>query len=353
MLRHLGRGAAEHGVLPVDDLRHRLRAVGKPDDRGPQRPGAIGKRTGRRAAHAGRSARGRAIGNVIEAMAPGTSIAAIMPVDRREEEWDQLQIVFATSAGDVRRNALSDFTNVLRNGKIAMRLPQGVTLVNARIASEEDDVMLVTALGRAIRFPTTDIRVFRGRESTGVRGIRLAEGDEVVSMAIVRHFEASPGERAAYLKMRRAVEGLAEDAEADDEDAAEEASDEFSQARYAEMSAAEDLILTLTEGGLGKLSSSHDYPVRGRGGQGVAAMDRAMRGGRLVAAFPVEIDDQVMLATSRGQSIRVPVQGISFRSRGAGGVKVFDTGADERVVTVAWIADQGDAEPDPGEGVVG
>jgi DNA gyrase subunit A len=236
----------------------------------------------------------------------------------------------------------------MRNGKIAMRLPEGVHLVNARIASEEDDVMLVTALGRAIRFPTTAVRVFRGRESTGVRGIRLASGDEVVSMAIIRHYEATPGERTTYLKMRRAVAGLVDEPEdeidAEDEEAVAE-SGEFSQTRYAEMSAAEDLILTITEQGTGKLSSSHDYPVRGRGGQGVRAVDAAMRGGRLVAAFPVELSDQVMLATSRGQSIRVPIEGISFRSRSAGGVKVFNTGADEHVVSVAWIADPEDDEP--------
>ena len=295
-----------------------------------------------------RNARGRAIRNVIESMSEGNSIAAIMPVDRDEDDWDQLQIVFATSAGDVRRNQLSDFTNVMRNGKIAMRLPEGPDLVNARIASEEDDVMLVTARGRAIRFPTTDVRVFRGRESTGVRGIRLGENDIVVSMAVIRHFEATPEERTSYLKQRRAVEGLTEEPEVEDEETTGEAQ-EFSAARYAEMSAAEDLILTVTEKGLGKLSSSHDYPVRGRGGQGVRAMDAGMRGGRLVASFPVELADQIMLATSRGQSIRVPIQGISFRSRSAGGVKIFNTGANEQVVSVAWIADPEDEPLDPTE----
>jgi len=264
-------------------------------------------------------------------------------VDRDEKDWDDLQIIFATTAGDVRRNALSDFTNVMRNGKIAMDLPEGVELVNARIASEEDDVMLVTDAGRAIRFPTTAVRVFKGRKSTGVRGIRLNGSDRVVSMAVIRHFDADPAERAAYLKMRRAVAGLADDAEIDDdEDAAAPGS--ITQERYAEMSAAENLILTITAKGAGKLSSSHDYPVRGRGGQGVQAIDKGMRGGAIVACFPVEMDDQIMLATSKGQSIRVPVDGISFRSRSAGGVRVFNTGADEEVVSVAWIADQGDEE---------
>ncbi|WP_114964476.1 DNA gyrase subunit A [Alkalilacustris brevis] len=295
----------------------------------------------------GRNARGKAIVNILP-IATGVSIAAIMPVDKPEEEWENLQIVFATTAGDVRRNALSDFTNVKSNGKIAMKLPEdgSVQLVNARICEESDDVMLVTALGRAIRFPTTAVRVFKGRDSTGVRGIRLAKGDQVVSMAVIRHFEATTEERAAYLKMRRAVEGALDDgAETDDEEAVADVA--LSPERYAEMSAAEDLILTIAARGSGKISSSHDYPVRGRGGQGVAAMDRAMRGGPLVAAFPVEPGDQIMLATSTGQSIRVPVEGISFRSRSAGGVKVFATAPGEEVVSVARIADQGDEdEPD-------
>jgi DNA gyrase subunit A len=226
-----------------------------------------------------------------------------------------------------------------------MKLPEdgSVSLVNARICSEGDDVMLTTNAGRAIRFPTTDVRVFAGRNSTGVRGIKLSGSDHVVSMSVIRHFEAEAEERAAYLKMRRAMAGITEEAENEDDEAP---AGELGPARYAEMSAAENLILTITAGGSGKLSSSHDYPVRGRGGMGVAAMDKAMRGGRIVASFPVELDDQIMLATSKGQSIRVPVEGISFRSRSAGGVKVFNTGKGEEVVSVAWIADQGDEDAD-------
>lgn len=291
----------------------------------------------------GRTSKGKAIVNILP-IPTGVSIAAIMPVDRDEEEWNDLQIIFATSAGDVRRNALSDFTNVKRNGKIAMKLPEGVELVNARIATEDDDVMLVTNSGRAIRFQTTDVRVFKGRDSTGVRGIRLNNDDRVVSMSIIRHFEASADERAAYLKMRRAIAGAVDDESSSDDEGNENTS--ISQERYAEMSASEMLILTITSSGSGKLSSSHDYPVRGRGGMGVAAMDKAMRGGALVASFPVEMPDQIMLATSKGQSIRVPVDGISFRSRSAGGVKVFTTGKGEEVVSVAWIAEQNDEVED-------
>ncbi|MGB5557794.1 MAG: DNA gyrase subunit A, partial [Paracoccaceae bacterium] len=296
----------------------------------------------------GRTAKGKAIINILP-IPQGTSIAAVMPVDAAEEDWQNLQIFFSTTDGGVRRNALSDFTNVKSNGKIAMKLPEGVQMVNARICTEDDDVMLVTALGRAIRFPTTEVRVFKGRDSTGVRGIRLAKGDKVVSMSIIRHFEADPAERAAYLKMRRAVAGALDDgAEADEDEEAVEAG-QLSPERYAEMSAAEDLILTITAKGSGKTSSSHDYPVRGRGGQGVMAMDKAMRGGKLVASFPVQVDDQIMLATSTGQSIRCPVMGISFRSRSAGGVKVFDTAKGEEVVSVAWIAEPAEEIEDGSE----
>jgi len=289
----------------------------------------------------GRTAKGKAIINILP-IPQGVSVAAIMPVDREEKDWGDLQIMFATSEGGVRRNALSDFTNVKSNGKIAMKLPEGVEMVNARICSEADDVMLVTDSGRAIRFRTSDVRVFKGRDSTGVRGIKLREENKVVSMSVIRHFIATAEERSAYLKMRRAVAGVLDDADSSDEEIVTDIS--LSQERYSEMSAAEDLILTLTSRGAGKTSSSHDYPLRGRGGVGVAAMDKAMRGGPVIASFSVEQDDEIMLVTSTGQSIRCPVDGISFRSRSAGGVKVFNTSENESVVSVAWIADQGDEE---------
>ena len=299
----------------------------------------------------GRTSKGKAIVNILP-IPVGVSIAAIMPVDRDEKEWDDLQVVFATSAGTVRRNKLSDFTNVMRNGKIAMKFDEenaDVTLINARIASNDDDVMLVTNSGRAIRFRATDVRVFNSRASIGVRGIKLIGDDKVVSMSIIRHFNAASEERTAYLKMRRAMAGLADEVSEDDEEASP-ADPNFSNERYVEMSASENLILTITANGAGKLSSSHDYPLRGRGGMGVTAMDKAMRGGEIVASFPVEMEDQIMLATSKGQSIRVPVEGISFRSRSAGGVKVFDTGKNEIVVSVAWIAEANDdVEGDEGE----
>lgn len=294
-----------------------------------------------------RTSKGKAIVNILP-IPTGVSIAAIMPVDRDEDEWDDLQVIFCTDHGTVRRNKLSDFTNVKSNGKIAMKFEgesEGWKLINARIASNDDNVMLTTNSGRAIRFRADDVRVFNSRASTGVRGIRLAGDDRVVSMSVIRHFEATSDERAAYLKMRRAMAGIADDAEVEDEDEGN-ANAILPMERYVEMSEAENLILTITSGGAGKLSSSHDYPLRGRGGMGVTAWDKRMQTGQIVASFPVEMDDQIMLATSKGQSIRVPVDGISFRSRSAGGVKVFNTGKGEEVVSVAWIADQGDADVD-------
>ncbi|TMV14692.1 DNA gyrase subunit A [Arenibacterium halophilum] len=295
----------------------------------------------------GRTSKGKAIINILP-IPQGVSVAAIMPVDRDEDEWDDLQIVFATSKGSVRRNRLSDFTNVMRNGKIAMKFEgedENTRLINARICSEDDDVMLVTNSGRAIRFPVPDVRVFNSRNSTGVRGVKLSNGDEVVSMSVIRHFDATSDERASYLKMRRLMAGVTEEDGVDEEEG--NADSLLPAERYAEMSAAENLILTITSKGLGKLSSSHDYPIRGRGGMGVTAWEKSMRGGDIVASFPVELDNQIMLATSRGQSIRVPVDGISFRSRSAGGVKVFNTAKGEEVVSVAWIADQGDDDDTP------
>ena len=293
----------------------------------------------------GRNARGKAIVNILP-IPQGVSIAAIMPVDVPEDDWDDLQIVFATSTGDVRRNALSDFTNVKSNGKIAMKLPEGVELVNARICNEMDDFLLTTALGKVIRFPVTDVRVFKGRDSTGVRGIKLADGDSVVSMAVIRHVDATPDERAAYFKMRRAVTG---DEAGETEDAGGDIA--LGQERYTELSALEQWILTITSRGYGKRSSAHEYRVAGRGGLGIAAANLGRRGDTIVACFTVEDDDQIMLATSTGQSIRCPVAGISRQGRTSSGVKVFDTAKGESVVSVAWIAEQGD-DADDGDAVI-
>ncbi|MBL4874533.1 MAG: DNA gyrase subunit A [Rhodobacteraceae bacterium] len=286
----------------------------------------------------GRNARGKAIVNILP-IPQDASIAAIMPVDVPEDEWDNLQIVFSTSTGGVRRNALSDFTNVKSNGKIAMKLTEGMRLIDARICHEENDFLLTTKQGKAIRFPVTDVRIFKGRDSTGVRGIRLAAGDEVVSMSILRHVDATPDERHAYFKMRRAVTG-------EESGEVEVVNTSISTERYAELSALEEWILTVTSGGYGKRSSAHEYRVSGRGGQGIAAANLGRRGDTIVASFPVDEEDQIMLATSTGQSIRCPVSGISRQGRSSSGVTVFKVANKESVVSVAWIADQGDDTED-------
>lgn len=289
----------------------------------------------------GRNAKGKALVNILP-IETGVSIAAVMPVDAPEKDWDNLHVMFATSDGTVRRNALSDFINVKANGKIAMKLNEGTTLVNVRLCSENDDVLIATSNARAIRFPVVDIRVFKGRDSMGVRGIKLAGDDKVVSMAILTHVDVSAEERAAYFKMRRAITG--DDAGGDEDITSENSGGEISltQERYAELSALEQWILTITSSGAGKRSSSHEFRVSGRGGQGVTAANLGRRGDHVVAAFPVDDDDQIMLATNSGQSIRVSVSDISKQGRAASGVSIFKTKADEEVVSVAWIADNGE-----------
>ncbi len=284
----------------------------------------------------GRNSRGKAIINLLP-IDHGVSIAAILPVDVPEENWNDLQIFFSTSTGDVRRNALSDFTNVKANGKIAMKLPEGTTLIGAKICSEQNDVMLTTSMGKAIRFPVTDVRVFKGRDSIGVRGIKLAELDFVVSMAIISHVDASSEERQAYFKMRKST------SEEDDQLGQTEEGDStlnLSEKRFSELLEQEEWILTITSAGFGKRSSAHEYRVSSRGGIGITAANLGRRDDTIISCFPVEDDDQIMLVTSTGQSIRCPVQGISRQSRTASGVTVFNTSNKEKVVSVAWIAEK-------------
>ncbi len=276
-------------------------------------------------------------------------ITTIMPLPEDEESWATLDAFFATTGGTVRRNKLSDFTQVNRAGKIAMKLDEGESIVDVAICTENDDVLLTTALGQCIRFAVPEVRVFKGRDSMGVRGIALEKGDRVISLSILRHFEASGDERAAYLKMSRAVNGEANGE--GDVDIGEEApngvnGEQLSQDRYAEMSAAEQYILTISENGYGKRSSSFEYRITGRGGKGIVAMAVNDRNGPLVASFPVEDSDQIMLVTDGGQLIRCPVEGIRIIGRGAQGVIVFNTAEDEKVVSVERVA----GEEDEGDG---
>ena len=293
--------------------------------------------------------RGKALVNLLP-LKTDERITTIMALPEDEATWEALDVMFATTRGTVRRNKLSDFAQVNRSGKIAMRLDEGERIVDVQICSDKDDVLLTTARGQCIRFAVDDVRVFKGRDSMGVRGIALAEGDSVISLAILKSFDASPAERAAYLKQRRAAAGdQAEEAgEADGE--AENGADgggtgALEPERFEAMRAAEQVILTISENGYGKRSSSYEYRVAGRGGKGIVAMAVNDRNGSLVASFPVEESDEIMLVTDGGQLIRVPVAGIRIAGRSTQGVIVFDTAEEEHVVSVDRIGEpEGDEE---------
>jgi len=275
----------------------------------------------------------------------GETITTIMPLPEDEALWSNLHVMFSTRSGGARRNDLSDFVQVNRNGKIAMKLDEDDVLVDVHICTEDDDILLTTAKGRCIRFPVTAIRVFVGRNSTGVRGIRLGKDDMVISMCVIRHMDAEPGERIAYLKKRRAMEGNGDvqdlvDSETDEDDAGEDV--DISTERYIELSAAEQFVLSISENGYGKRTSTYEYRASGRGGKGIIAMVTNSRNGDLVASFPVEESDQIMLVTDGGQLIRCPVQHISLLGRSTQGVTVFDTADDEKVVSVSRVSDAGD-----------
>jgi DNA gyrase subunit A len=299
-------------------------------------------------------ARGKALINILP-LAQGERITTIMPLPEDESSWAALDVTFATTRGTVRRNKLSDFLQVNRTGKIAMKLDEGEAIVDVQICTESDDVLLTSALGQCIRFPVGDVRVFKGRDSMGVRGIALAEGDAVISLSILRHVDASAEERAAYLKRASAVrrgqgETPEEAAEAASEVEAEEGATgaiELGEQRYVEMSAAEQFVLTISERGFGKRTSSYEYRTTGRGGKGIVAMDNREKSGairarigKLVASFPVEESDQLMLVTDGGQLIRVGVAEISIKGRKTRGVIVFDTAQDERVVSVERLSEE-------------
>jgi DNA gyrase subunit A len=294
-------------------------------------------------------ARGKALVNLLP-LDTGERITTIMPLPEDEATWEALDVMFATTRGTVRRNKLSDFAQVNRAGKLAMRLDEGEGIVDVQICSDKDDVLLTTAGGQCIRFAVDDVRVFKGRDSMGVRGIALGRDDSVISLAILKSFDATPGERAAYLKQRRALigEGPDEPPEADAESDNGEAngSATLSLERFEAMGAAEQVILTVSENGYGKRTSSYEYRVSGRGGKGVVAMAVNARNGALVASFPVEETDEIMLVTDGGQLIRVPVTGIRVAGRATQGVIVFDTAEEERVVSVDRVGETEGEEDD-------
>ncbi|HEX3442234.1 MAG TPA: DNA gyrase subunit A [Pseudolabrys sp.] len=297
-------------------------------------------------------ARGKALINILP-LDPGETITTIMPLPEDESSWANLDVMFATTKGTVRRNKLSDFVDVRRSGIIAMKLAEGEGIVDVQICTEKDDVLLTTAGGQCIRFAVPEVRVFTGRTSMGVRGIGLDKEDRVISLSILRHVEVTADERAAYLKRASAVRrgsgaevdaGAAPEAEEVQENGdnghADAANIELGEQRYVELSAAEQFVLTLSERGFGKRSSSFEYRTTGRGGKGIVAMSLTQKTGRIVGAFPVEEGDQIMLVTDAGKLIRTTVAGIRIAGRPTQGVIVLNTADDEHVVSVERLSEE-------------
>jgi len=302
---------------------------------------------------------GKALVNLLP-LEPGEVITSILLLPEDNSTWGSLELVFATRSGNIRRNALSDFENINRNGKIAMKLDPawggGDRIVSVAIARPTDNVLLTTARGQCIRFLIgEEVRLFKGRDSDGVRGIRLEDGDEVISMAILSHVDASPAERTAYLKqaaaMRRAIgdeEAETTGAEPEVEEGADEGA-ELTPERYVELGAREQFVLTISERGFGKRTSSYEFRTSGRGGKGIVAMVVNDRNGDIVASFPVENSDQIMLVTDGGQLIRCPVDDVRIAGRNTQGVRIFKTDADESVVSVECITEPVDVDSDDDE----
>ncbi|MDE0060604.1 MAG: DNA gyrase subunit A, partial [Defluviicoccus sp.] len=273
--------------------------------------------------------RGKALVNLLP-LEKGETITTVMPMPEDEAEWHTLDIVFATESGRVRRNRLSDFANVMANGKIAMKLDPGDRLVGVETCAAGDNVLLAARSGKCIRFPVDDVRVFSGRTSTGVRGMKLAKRDRIVSMTILRHSDIDTASRDAYLRYanaRRRTDGNGEGAE-----------NGLAPETVARMEAEEEFILSITENGYGKRSSAYEYRTTGRGGQGIVNIETSKRNGPVVATFPVAESDEIMLVSDGGTLIRSPVADIRIAGRNTQGVTLFDTAEGERVVSAARFA---------------
>ena len=287
-------------------------------------------------------ARGKAFVNLLP-LAKGEKISVVMPLSEDEETWDDLNAVFATSHGTVRRNSLSDFRNIRSNGLIAMKLEGDETLIDVRTCTNNDDIVLSTRKGKAIRFSVDDLRVFKSRNSTGIRGIRLMANDEVMSISIIRHIEATAEERITYLRMASKTRNqIEEEAVESDEEEKTTASIVLTQERFNELAHMEDFLLVLTSKGFGKRTSSYEYRVTNRGGSGIWNMKLGRRNGEIVCTFNVKDNDEVMLVTNGGQIIRMPITDVRFVGRQTQGVTLFRIGDEEEVVSAAVIRDAGE-----------
>jgi len=304
----------------------------------------------------GPTGKGRALVNLLPELGSDT-ITTVLPLPQDETLWDSLHLVFATTSGNVRRNRLSDFRNVRAAGLIAMKLDEGDHLIGVATCREGDDVLLATRKGRCIRFQLTDeqVRVFAGRDSSGVRGIKLIGKDEVISLSVLRHVDTGNDERATYVRQANARRrGGADDEPEAPADAEEPAADvTLSAERIAELEAAEEMLLTVTDIGFGKRSSAYEYRVTGRGGQGIVNVTLAPRNGKaVVATMPVRQGDDVMMVTDAGRLIRVPADQVRITGRQAMGVTLFRVNSGEHVTSVFPVIEDGsdDSNGTPDEG---
>ena len=295
------------------------------------------------------TARGKALINLLP-LKDGETITTMMPLPEDESTWENLFVMFATSSGGARRNRLSDFTNVMANGKIAMKLREGDHLVRVRTCEVTDDVMLATLSGKCIRFSVEDIRVFVGRNSTGVRGIKLAKDDLVISMSVLTHVEAEVADREAYLQAasaRRRLDGGSDYTDRPEDKAKDEANAaRLEEPKFKAMQDAEQFILTITEDGFGKRTSAYEYRISGRGGKGITAIDTA-RGKlrtKVAASFPILATDQLVMVSDGGQLIRCPIDNVSIVGRSTRGVTIFKTAEDESVVSVSRLREDVDGD---------
>ncbi|QCE33757.1 DNA gyrase subunit A [Acetobacteraceae bacterium] len=300
------------------------------------------------------TSKGRAMINLLPGLAENEQITAVLPLPQDEELWDDLHLVFATAGGNVRRNKLSDFSNIRSTGIIAMKLDEGDSLIGVRTCHPNEDLFLATKNGRAIRFQITDsnLRVFAGRNSTGVRGIRLDAGDRVVSLAVLPHPELKDNdERLAYLKeasaRRREFSGnvdgeIDEVLEQDEDDAVSERLEALSPERFEELAPDERWLLVVTDQGFGRRSSSFDYSTKGRGGKGVQNMSlqNKARGKAVIATFPVSAGGDAMMVTDTGRLIRMPVDQVSIMSRMASGVRLFNVDEGETVISAFKVQEE-------------
>ena len=300
------------------------------------------------------TALGKAMINLLP-LDEGESITTLMPLPEDEDTWGDLSVMFATASGGARRNSLSDFANVKSNGKIAMKLGEGDQLISVQVCTESDDILLSSRDGKCIRFPVTDVRVFTSRSSTGVRGIRLDKDDRVISMSVLSHVMAEISDRDDYLQGVSASKRLAggdyserpDDKIEDDSRAAR-----LEEPAFQEMAENEEYILTIAEDGMGKRSSAYEYRISKRGGKGIAAIDLKRPKGQstsVVASFPVETEDELVMVSDGGQLIRCPVAGISVVGRSSRGVTIFKVADEERVVSVSRLSDDDDNEEESGE----